>query len=172
MLTEHEPLTSVQVPPGVKVTVPVGVTGVPTADASATVAVQDVAWLITTVPGEQLTEVDESRLLTVTSAGVALLLLGSWVESPPYAPVMLAVPDDVGVKPTPHEAVPTAPATRVQLGRLNDPVTPLLAKVTVPVGVVGVADVSVTVAVHVVAWFITTGFGLQFTAVEVGWVTP
>ncbi len=40
MLTEHEPLTSVQVPPGVKVTVPVGVVE-PAPEVSATVAEHD-----------------------------------------------------------------------------------------------------------------------------------
>lgn len=37
---------------------------------------------------------------------------------------------------------------RVQLGELREPV-PLEVKLTVPVGVVGVVEVSVTVAVHV-----------------------
>lgn len=46
---------SVHVPPGVKVTVPVGVVGV--AKVSVTVAVQLVAWLTTTVAGVQLTVV-------------------------------------------------------------------------------------------------------------------
>ncbi len=46
-------LPRVQVPPGVKVTVPVGAVGV--AKVSVTVAVHEVAWLTTTVPGLQLT---------------------------------------------------------------------------------------------------------------------
>jgi hypothetical protein len=44
-------------------------------------------------------------------------------------------------------------------------------KVTVPVGVVGAvggATVSVTVAVHLVAWLTVTMDGTQLTAVEVG----
>ena len=49
---------------------------------------------------------------------------------------------------------------------VNDPV-PLLVNVTVPVGVVGETLVSVTVAVHVVAWLRNTGFGVQLTAVVV-----
>jgi len=45
---------------------------------------------------------------------------------------------------------------------------PLLAKLTVPVGVIGVpAELSPTVAVHVVAWFITTVYGVQLTIVLV-----
>ena len=47
---------------------------------------------------------------------------------------------------------------------------PLLVKPTVPVGAVApVDDVSVTVAVQVVAWFTTTVDGVQLTTVEVGW---
>jgi hypothetical protein len=49
MLTEQLPLASMHVPPGVSVTIPVGVVGV--ALVSVTVAVQDVAWLTTTVEG-------------------------------------------------------------------------------------------------------------------------
>ena len=49
----------------------------------------------------------------------------------------------------------------------------LVAKLTDPVGVVGVADVSVTVAVQLVPWFTTTDDGLQLTVVVVGWTeTP
>ena len=69
MLTEHEadaPVpASVQVPPGVKVTVPVGVEVVPAA-VSVTVAVHDVAWLIAMVFGLHATVVVVVRLLTVT----------------------------------------------------------------------------------------------------------
>ena len=42
--------------PEMKVTVPVGV-AMPAAAVSVTVAVQDVAWLMATVPGEQVTTV-------------------------------------------------------------------------------------------------------------------
>ncbi len=73
MLTEHEPLTSEQVPPGVKVTVPVGVTGVPTADTSATVA-EHVRATPTVPLAGQLTVVDERRRLTVTLAVPVLVL--------------------------------------------------------------------------------------------------
>jgi len=43
----------------------------------------------------------------------------------------------------------------------------LLEKVTMPVGKVGVGEVSVTVAVHVVAWLTATEVGKQLTLVEV-----
>jgi hypothetical protein len=71
VLTEHVadvPVPdNVQFPPGVKVTVPVGVLAVPT-DVSVTVAVHDVAWLTTTVDGVHATAVEVARLLTVTEA--------------------------------------------------------------------------------------------------------
>jgi len=58
---------SVQTPPGVNVTIPVGVVGV--TNVSVTVAVQVVAWLITTVPGAHATDVDVAcRLPTITVA--------------------------------------------------------------------------------------------------------
>jgi len=56
---------------------------------------------------------------------------------------------------------------RVQGEPVNVPV-PLLVKVTVPVGVVGVAEVSVTVAVQVVDAPKATLEGLQDTDVVVG----
>jgi hypothetical protein len=56
---------SVQVPPGVKVTVPVGVIAVPV-DVSVTVAVQLVAWPMKTVEGVHATVVDVVRTVTVT----------------------------------------------------------------------------------------------------------
>ena len=62
---------NVQVPPGVNVTVPVGVLVVPVA-VSVTVAVHDVACPTNTVDGVHTTVVVVVRLLTVT---VALPLL-------------------------------------------------------------------------------------------------
>jgi hypothetical protein len=55
---------------------------------------------------------------------------------------------------------------RVQV--VNDPVTPVWLRPTVPVGVrkVPAVDVSVTVTVHVEAWLITTGV-VQLTVVLV-----
>jgi len=83
VVTEHvaeAPVpASVQVPPGVNVTVPVGVLVVPT-DVSVTVAVHDVAWFTTTVDGVHATVVVVVRLFTVTDA---LPLLAAWVASPP-----------------------------------------------------------------------------------------
>lgn len=69
---------SVHVPPGVKVTVPVGVDVVPAA-LSVTVAVHDVTWLIATVDGEHATVVVVVRRFTVT---VVLPELVPCVESP------------------------------------------------------------------------------------------
>lgn len=61
------------VPPGVKVTVPVGVIIAP-GEASVTIAVQVVAWLMTAVGGLQATVVEASRLLTVTAVLPLLVL--------------------------------------------------------------------------------------------------
>jgi hypothetical protein len=48
------------------------------------------------------------------------------------------------------------------------PPPPLLVQVTVPLGVLALpADVSVTVAVHVVGWFSPVGLGKQVTVVPV-----
>ncbi len=140
MLTEHAPATSVQLPPGVKVTVPVGVlAGVV---VSATVAVHVVAWLIAMVDGLHATVVVVvSRVVTVT---VPEPLLPLWTVSPPYVPVIVAVPTALGVNVTEHE-----PAVNVQLSGLTEP-EPVTVKLTLPVGVLAVpSDVSATVAVHV-----------------------
>jgi len=59
------------------------------------------------------------------------------------------------------------PAANVHGEPVNVPV-PLLVKETVPVGVVGVVDVSVTVAVHVVDEPKATLGGAQDTDVVVG----
>ena len=75
-------------------------------------------------------------------------------------------------------AVPAvAPAAVVQLAEigLNVPVE-FVVKLTEPVGVVGTLDVSVTVAVQLVAWLLTRDGGAQLTLVLVGcevaaWVT-
>jgi len=60
MLTEHVAVApvpaNVHVPPGVKVTVPVGVVA-PVVEVSVTVAVQLVAWLTKTVDGVHATVV-------------------------------------------------------------------------------------------------------------------
>ena len=81
-----------------------------------------------------------------------------------------AVP--VGVYMTKHEAVPVAvPATNVQGEVANVPV-PLVVKPTVPVGLVGVALVSVTVAVHVDADPMSTDAGRHVMAVVVRLPVP
>jgi hypothetical protein len=165
IVTEHvaddpEP-DMVHVPPGVNVTVPVGVIAVPAAELSATVAVHVVAWLITTVDGVQLTVVVVDRLFTVT---VVLPELDWCVASPLYVAETVSEPDVEGVIVTEQVADDDDAVTSVH--------TPPGVKVTVPVGVVGVANVSVTVAVHVVAWLITTVEGTQLTVVVVGCRLP
>jgi len=70
-------------------------------------------------------------------------------------------------------AVPAVvPAVSVQLAEvgLNVPVE-LVVKLTEPVGVVGPAAVSVTVAAQLVAWLMATDEGEQLTLVLVGCVT-
>ena len=74
MLTEQEPPERVQGPPGVKVTVPIGVTA-PVPDVSATVAVHDVAWPATTVLGLHETEVEVVRRVTARENTGELVLL-------------------------------------------------------------------------------------------------
>jgi len=67
--------------------------------------------------------------------------------------VIVAVPDALGVNVTEQ-----LPLTRVQLVALNEPATPALVKLTVPVGVVvGAGEESATVAVHREPWLTTTG---------------
>jgi len=64
------------------------------------------------------------------------------------------------------------PDTRVQEIELNDPEGPVSEKVTVPVGVVGPVDVSVTVAVQLEAWLTMIELGEQLTLVDdVCWPT-
>jgi len=64
------------------------------------------------------------------------------------------------------------PAASVQLANvgLNVPVE-LVVKLTEPVGVVGPPEVSVTVAVQLVAWLMTTDDGEQLILVLVGCIT-
>jgi hypothetical protein len=64
----------------------------------------------------------------------------------------------VGVKLTEQEADPALPAVRLQVVVSKEPTDGVLVNVTIPEGLVApVALVSVTVAVHFEAWFMTTG---------------
>jgi hypothetical protein len=87
MLTEHvadAPVpANVQVPLGVKVTVPVGVVGV--VETSVTVAAQLVAWLTNTVDGVHATVVGVAGQLQAIGAVPELV---EWVVSPLYVPVI------------------------------------------------------------------------------------
>ncbi len=68
------------------------------------------------------------------------------------------------VKVDEHVALAVVPA-RVQV--VNEPVTPVSDRATVPVGVIVVpGEVSVTVTVHVEPWLIATGV-VQLTVVVV-----
>ncbi len=80
-------------------------------------------------------------------------------------PVTVAVPAALPVKVTEHDADDPVPDS-VQLVGLNVPAAPVSVKLTVPVGVVGVVEVSVTVAVHVEPWAMKTGL-VHATAVVV-----
>jgi len=72
-------------------------------------------------------------------------------------PVTLAVPDAVPVKLATQVAIATtAPAPRLQTAEAGVTV-PVAVKLTVPVGVVGLVEVSVTFALQVEAWLITIG---------------
>jgi len=77
--------------------------------------------------------------------------------------------------PVPVNITEQLPAMSVHVVELNVPVpVPELVNVTVPVGVLGVpaADVSATVAVHVVDWPVVMVAGVQLTVVlEVRTVT-
>jgi hypothetical protein len=80
------------------------------------------------------------------------------------------VPETVAVPvAVPVNITEQVPASNMQLGALNEPpVVPVAnVNVTVPVGVFAGVVVSVTVAVQVDAWLITTVAGLQDTAVAV-----
>jgi len=83
MFVEHDAVPadpeSVQLPLGVKVTVPEGVIRVP-GDVSVTSIMHEVDWPTTTVDGEQLTVAVVVRGLTIT---LVLLELPLWVGSPP-----------------------------------------------------------------------------------------
>jgi hypothetical protein len=84
---------------------------------------------------------------------------------------MLAVPKEEGTNVKPQEAEPAiVPGTRVQLpDELKVPLTlPEAEKLAIPVGEIAVPDpVSVTVAVHVEAWYKTTGVSHEIDVVVV-----
>ncbi len=165
-VTEHVPATRAQLaalnepaaPVLVNDTLPVGVDVVPAA-VSVTVAVHVEAWFTKT--GEvQETAVLVVRRLTTTEL---VPLLVACVVSPPYVPVMLAVPAAVAVNVTEH-----VPSARVQLAAgVKLPAGPVSVKLTDPVGVEVVpGEVSATVAEQVEPWLMKTGL-VHDTVVEV-----
>jgi hypothetical protein len=99
---------------------------------------------------------------------VKLLELTEWLESPLYDPVINCCPDAVGVKDTVQEAMFwPLPPERVHVPELLNVPELFVVKVTVPVGTVGLDDVSVTLAVHWVTVWTTTDPGTQLTLVLV-----
>ena len=136
-------------------TVPVGMLAVPAA-WSATVTVHVVAWLTETLAGVQATVAVGMRRLV---ARPVFPMLVECVGSPLYKAETAMVPDATGtmlVEQVAEEAL--TPASVQTSPRVND---------TVPVGVVGVVNVSVTVAAHVLGWPMVTGLGAQDTVVIV-----
>ncbi len=90
--------------------------------------------------------------------------------SPLYAAFTIWVPavPELGVIATEQVAIPVVvPGDREQVAGVVRKSVPIW---TMPVGVVGTPAVerSLTVAVHIESWFMTTGF-VQLTLVEVGW---
>lgn len=90
--------------------------------------------------------------------------------SPLYAAFTVWVPavPEPGVMATEQVAIPVVvPGDREQVAGV---VRKSVLIWTVPVGVVGmpVVERSLTVAVHIESWFMTTGF-VQLTLVKVGW---
>ena len=84
--------------------------------------------------------------------------------SPGYDAVTAAVPEVDAVNVEEHVAEAVVPA---KVHVVNDPVTPVSDRATVPVGVLVVpGDTSVTVTLHVEPWLITTGV-VQETVVVV-----
>ncbi len=146
---------SVHVPPGENVTVPVGMLAVPAA-WSATVAVHAVAWLTATLEGAQATVTVGIRRLVARAVSPELV---ECVGSPLYKAETSMVLDATGTMLIEQVAEEALTPTSVQTSpRVND---------TVPVGVVGVVNVSVTVAVHVLGWPMVTGLGVHDTVVVV-----
>ena len=127
------------------------------------------------MPVESLTTVAIVGLAAVTVMAKAALVLVLWpgdgVASPLYMPTTLAVPVDDGVKVALQLAVPTGliPWASVHGDVVPNPpvAVPETAKLTVPVGVVGVVVVSFTVAVQTDCWSTVIDAGLQETVVVV-----
>ncbi len=80
--------------------------------------------------------------------------------------MIVSVPVVLGVNVMLHAAEDVVPLRLQLVIGLKVP-APLLVKPTGPVGVIGPAEVSVTVAVHDVAVFTVTEDGLQLTVVVV-----
>jgi len=133
--------------------VPAGALAVPAVEESVTVAVH-VEGCPTFSGLTHMTTVVVLRALTVITVGLALLSLVKCVESPPYVPVTLALPDVIPVNVAVQLADAVVPiCVRVHGEPVKEPeAVPVAVNVTVPVGAVGfVGAVEVTVAVQVEA---------------------
>jgi len=153
---QEEELLNIPVPLVVKATVPVGGLAVPIPLESVTFAVHAVGEPEATDAGLHATVVVVGRRLTLT---VALLELPKWVLSGEYVA-------DTDRDPATDGVILTEQLALVAVGVPNVH-EPLGVNVTVPVGAVGDADVSVTVAVHVDGWPNTTVVGLHAMVVVV-----
>src|SRR2546422_1208344 len=124
---------------------------------SATVAVHIVAWLTATLAGAQGTVAVGVRRLVARALSPELV---ECVGSPLYKAETSMVPDTMGtmlIEQVADDALTSASGQTAP--RVND---------TVPVGVVGVVNVSVTVAVQALGWPMVTGLGVHDTVVVVG----
>lgn len=160
---EHDPPVNVHDPPGLKVTIPVGVLGVP-GDVSVTVAEHE-NWTPITPELGQLTVVAVLRAVVVRPNEAEL---PACVESASYVAVIVCVPwPVVGVYVTEQVAEAVLGFAKLHGEPTNKPVS-LVVKLTVPVGGTAADDVSVTVAVQVVGWLIATDPRVQLIDVAVG----
>ena len=88
-----------------------------------------------------------------------------WLESAGNVAVTAAVPEVEAVKVELQVAVAPVPD---RLQAVNDPVTPVSASVTVPVGVIAVPrELSVTVTEQAEPWLMTTGEAHEIAVVVV-----
>lgn len=134
----------------VRVTIPVGLDGVE--DVSLTLTAHVVDDPATIDPGEHANVV----VVGASSADVTVIVvwpeLGEWVVSPPYSATMVTVPITDPVTVIEHVVDdPDPPSVQLMALKFTPPVVPdtRVLNVTVPVGVVGLCEVSATVAVQV-----------------------
>ena len=159
----------VAVPVFVRATVPAGALAVPAAEVSLANAVQLTDCATTAVAGEQLTNVEVVRSVTVTELLVPEL--PTWALSlGVYVPLAITVPCPVGVNDAEQLDVVALTVANVQGDPLNDPAAvPVFVNATVPPGAlaVPVTVVSFPKAVQLVACETTMLVGEHVMLVEV-----